>query len=272
LEDNVLTKADVKLNNDYDYVRSIDPTTAENMANGYMGGQTWINTDSGESFQLTDPERGTWSTIEESDDARITRELSARGYALFRYSGPYFYVFRATRLTTEDEDVPASIDRALLETLSMYQSVYDTWTVTNNGGDPVTSTLTGTEDMVGSLGTIIAGDEIEIRGSQRLDGLYTVTAKTPTSVTVEADLAAQTDAALVVLLTDMEDWEHNVGRMIWFDLYIRNKRGGLSSERIGTYSWNAGPSIGGLSYPEEIAGGFRQYISAAPGGLGDLVG
>jgi hypothetical protein len=272
LEDNVLTKADVKLNNDYDYVRSIDPSTAENMANGFLGGQTWINSDTGASFQLTNPERGTWSTIEESDDARIDRELSARGYALFRYAGPYFYLFRAVRLTTADDDVPTSIDRALLETLSMYKGAYDDWTITNNGGDPVTSTFTGTAAMVGSVSAAIADDHIEVRGTERLDGLYKVTATTDTTVTVEADLTAQTTTGLIVLLGDMEDWEHNVGRMIWYDLYIRNKRGGLSSERIGTYSWTAGPSIGGLSYPEEIAGGFRQYISAAPGGLGDYIG
>lgn len=264
----MLTRSNVKLNNDYTYIRAVDPTTDENAGSGYAGGETWLNTVSGDSFSLSDPDQGTWVQIEEASDAKIDASLKGREYGLFKLTGKYFYRYRQERL--EDYEGPDSLDREDFELLVMFCSVFAEWTVTNNGGDPVTSTIQS-DDIAGDISDFLVGDWLEFHGSKRIDGLYEITAITADSITVEGDFQAQTDRFLAAVLSPTDDFCVAAGRMLWYDTFIRNKRSGLDGERIGTYSWTAGTLIGGVGYPEDIAGAFMQYMSASPGSTADYV-
>lgn len=266
----MLTRADVKLHNEYDYIRAVAPTTDENSEAGFYGGQTWLDTATGASYKLTDPDAGTWTAIEEGYDAKIDARLGSREYALFRLTGSYFYRYRQESLNFNTEVGPDSLDRDDFDTLGRFVSVFAEWAVTNAGGDPVTSKFTSSA-IFGDPTDVIVGDWIEIVGSKRLDGLYEVTAVDSESITVEADLSAQTDRFLIVLVSVTDDFRDVVGRMIWFDVFHRNQRGGLRGERIGSYSWTAGPEVGGVGYPEEIAGEFMQYLNLTPMGTADYV-
>ncbi len=91
-------------------------------------------------------------------------------------------------------------------------------------------------------------------------------------ITVSEDtLTNGVDKFLVVPVFPTAEYDDVVGRMIWYDTVHRNIRAGLNSERIGSYSYTQGETVDGLEYPKDIAGGFKQYISAAPIGLADFV-
>lgn len=262
-----MNKTDVKINNDYTYLQADDPTTAENQAAGYNGGETWLNISSGDSFTLSDPEAGTWKQIETALDAKIARAIPTKGWTLFRLTGDYFYRFRQESLDVIDEDVPDSIDRFCLDRLTRYVSFYAEWTVTKGVGE----TEIASSEIVGDLTALEVGDEIAILGSRRNDRLYTISALAAETITIDEEIDDDVDRFLILLVNPTADFDEIVGRMIWFDLTIRNARSGIQSERIGTYSYTLGPTIGGIGYPEDIASSFLQFMSAAPLGTADYI-
>lgn len=263
----MVTLADVKLNGEYEYIRAVDPTAAEDSAAGFLGGQTWLTTTDGGSFQLTDPDAGTWTPIEESLDAKANAMLRTTQLRLFRATSEYFYRYRQTSLLSSDLSDDLELSRFSFRTLTNFNSAFASWAV-----DQAAKTLVST-DISGEITDIAVGDVIQIRDSRRNDNLYTVTAVDATTITVsESTLVDETaDKFIVIPVNPSDEFFQIIGRMIWYDVTLRNARGGLGSERIGSYSYTQGDMIGGLEYPKDIAAGFSQYLSAAPIGLADLV-
>lgn len=263
----MVTLADVKLNGEYEYIRAVDPTAAEDSAAGFLGGQTWLNTADGGSFQLTDPEAGNWIGIEESLDAKAAAVLRTTQLRLFRATSEYFYRYRQTSLVASDLSDDLELSRFSFRTLTNFYSAFASWTV-----DQAAKTLTSTA-ISGEITDIAVGDIFQVRDSRRNDNLYTAAAVTSAAITVsESTLIDETaDKFIVVPVNPSDEFFQIIGRMIWYDVTIRNARGGLGNERIGSYSYTQGDTIGGLEYPKDIAAGFSQYLSAAPIGLADLV-
>ncbi len=261
------TRVDVKINNSYEHIETVDPDNDDNQAAGFFGGETWLNTTSGDSFQLTTPETGVWTQIEENDDAKIDRVLRPTFFRLFKATGGYFYRRRQTSLTTDELADGLELDRFSFQDLVAHRSAFAEWTVTTA---PEVMTADSADDVSGEITDIDVGDTIVIRDSARNDQLYTVTARTTTAITVTETLTADVDKFLVIPIYPTTDFDQLVGRMIWFDIFERNKLAGLASERVGTYSYTQ-IDINGVGYPIDVAGGFDQYMNRAPMGTADRV-
>jgi hypothetical protein len=62
-----------------------------------------------------------------------------------------------------------------------------------------------------------------------------------------------------------------VSRMVNYDVNVRNKIKGLSSERIGTYSYTMGSKGSDLNYPDDVTAGLDTYKNEAIGGVSVFV-
>jgi len=244
------TKATVKLNGQYDYLQPVDPTVAENEPQ-YTNGQRWLNTVSGDSFDLIDQVAGTWQQIEQSLDTRIDQILP----------GTYARIIAECRdatLRPRDsllQDSPDSITKTAYWYLLEYISLYADWTIT---GASISA-----DHIVGDLADLLPGDQVWIIQSRRNEGLHTIATVDASGLTFTNPLDGTTERFLVALAQIPADLDTIIGRMIWFDLTIRPERLGLSGERIGSYSYTVS-DIGGRSYPTDVTSGIDSYLGTGP--------
>lgn len=241
------TLGQVKLNGEYDVVDSFDPEYED------IGiGTRWLNVDSGESFEQTDA-TPTWVQIETALDAKIEQVRAATFKRVFRECVQTLAVQRQVAL----QESPDTITRNDLYYLSIYVSMYAEWTI-------ATPSISS-DDIVGLLEDFEYEDYVWIQGSKRNDGLYSIESVDADGLTFDEALSGTADRFVVLLVTDPVDLDIIIGRMVWYDVTERAKRLGLSSERIGTYSYTlADELIGGLRYPTDVVAGIDSYLNAAP--------
>lgn len=268
----------VKINNSYDYYRTVDPTASEKEP-AYTNGQTWLNTVSGESFQLTDQVAGTWAQIEIDIDEKINNYLDSVCDSVLEYLNEKFIVDRNINYFDEDNnsfdaefptDTPGPITRKEAFTLVNTESVYSNFTFNNSAK---TITVTTGAELFGSItDSFKATDIIYVGSSRRNDGYYTIASVTSTSFTISEDTLKDGSANCFIFLVDIPAGLTAImGRMIWYDVYKRSTVSGLQSETVGTYSWTKAPFTNGMRYPDDIISGLDNYRNISIGGVSSFV-
>lgn len=245
------TRADVKLNGEYEWIENADPTVAEKEP-VYSAGDRWLSLDSGNSFVLTDAAAGTWTRFETALDAKIDAVLAGTYKRIVAECWQAF----ATRRNVELEESPDTITRTALYYLNTYVAMYADWTI---DGAEISS-----ESIVGSLEDFEYEDLVYIYGSKRNDGTHEIASVDAKGLTFDADLVGEGERFLVLLAKVPTDFDAIVARMVYYDVVIRPQRYGLQSERIGTYSYTASERVAGIEYPSDIVAGLGSYLNAGP--------
>ena len=264
-----VTLADVKINNSYTYYKVVAPTTSE-LEPAYTTGQTWLDTVTGFSYQLTNQITGTWVQIETDIDEKINTVKNATCQTVITSLSNKFIVGRNSNYFDEDldynTDYPARFSRENAFTLVETESVYGNFTI---DGSAKTITLTADTDIFGSLTDAFAiGDIIYIGGSKRNDEYYTVDTVTDTEIKVLEDTLKSGVSNFFIFLTDVPDGLISIiGRMIWYDVYKRPLLVGMKSEKIGSYSYiKAEANNNYMRYPDDVISGLDAYDGIATGG------
>jgi hypothetical protein len=247
------TKADVKLNGEYEWVATTDPPSGLNPI--YSAGDRWLNSVSGDSFILTDADAGTWTAFESALDAKIEAVLADTYARIFGECFQSFVVQRSVELGKS----PDTITRTALCYLNTYVSIYADWTITD-----ASIAADSADDVVGSLEDFEYEDEAFVYGSKRNDGRHVIESIDAAGLTFAADLVGTGERFLVLLLKVPAQFDQIVGRMVYYDVTLRAKRLGLETERIGTYSYTVGETVGGVDYPRDVVAGLRSYLNAGP--------
>lgn len=259
-----ISLTDVKINNDYEHIKTIAPTVAEKEPL-YLNGERWLNTTDGLSYELQDQVAGTWIQIEQNYDTKINRVKENTFLTVIRDLSNYFIVNRNGDFSEnyETQDLPDFFTRENIYQLFQFESVWSDFTFDSAG-----KTITVGNDLLGSLtNSFKIGDCLLISGSRRNDGYYSIANVTSTVITVNEDLV-DGSANCFSFLTDVPDaLIEIVGRMIHYDIYVRSNRAGLKSERVGTYSYTLGDSGNNLGYPYDIVSGLNAYEMIPIGGL-----
>jgi len=250
----VTTKADVKINGEYEWIEADDPTLGE-FTPVYSAGDRWLNTTTGDSFVLNDAAAGLWEQTEKAIDARINYIL-ADTYA--RVLEECFVSFLVQRSVELDES-PDTITRTALWYLNTYTGLYADWTIT---GAAIAADTTAA--VIGDLEHFEYEDEVFIYGSKRNHGRHTIESVDAAGLTFGTALVGTGERFLVLLLQVPADFDRIVGRMVYYDVVLRNTRLGLDTERIGTYSYTQSKNTGGLMYPMDVASGLESYLNAGP--------
>lgn len=114
-------------------------------------------------------------------------------------------------------------------------------------------------DSASGFGSFYDNDSIEIYGSDRNDGYYTVGTALAGSLTVDRTLITETtDDVIVYALNYPIGLQRIAARMVAYDVWQRYDRQGNTSENYGNYSASYG-TVNGLSYPTDIVEGLNQY-------------
>lgn len=249
------TRAQVKINGDYDTIRTVAPTAAEK-APAYSNGHRWLETVDGKSYVLSDETAGTWTQIETGLDAKIETLLPGVYKRVLGECWAALSIQRHDALT----DQPDTISTTDWWYLRTYVSVYADWTVSG-----ASISVTDADDITGSVDDFEYADTAYVIGSRRNNGAYDVESVDTAGLTF-GDMLNSGDDRFVVMMIDIPtDFDQVVGRMVWYDVELRNKRFGLTSEKIGSYSYNLDTvRVGGLQYPRDVASGIETYLSAGP--------
>jgi hypothetical protein len=245
------TRAEVKLNNEYEWIEEAEPTVAEKEP-VYSAGDRWLSLDTGNSFVLSDATAGTWTRIERSLDAKIDAVLAPTYKRIVAECWQSF----ATQRNVELETSPDTIARSALYFLNTYVSLYADWTI---AGAAISS-----EEIVGDLEDFEYEDLIYVYGSKRNDGTHEIASVDAEGLTFGAALVGNGERFLVVLVKVPADFDDILARMVYFDVVIRPERYGLQSERIGTYSYTQSERVGGIDYPSDVIAGLGSYLTAGP--------
>jgi hypothetical protein len=249
------TRADVKINGTYDWIETVDPTSSEK-APDYAAGERWLNTTSGDSFVLSDAAAGTWSPIESWFDAKIDRVLNDTYDRILCEC--YRSMLRQRSVALSES--PDTIIRTDLTLLNVYVSIYANWTLSANAIDAGDD-----NDIIGTLEDMEYEDEVYLLGSKRNDGRKTIANVDAAGLTFDQSIVGDAADRFLVLLLDVPgEFDRIVGRMIYYDVVVRNDRLGLQTERIGTYSYTRTERIGGIEYPEDVAAGITSYLNGGP--------
>lgn len=260
-----LTLTDVKIYNDYTYIKTVAPTTSE-LEPLYVAGETWLDEVTGLSYELIDQVAGTWRQIEQAEDIKITRELDNIFNRTIEYINNQFLVERNSLDSLEDSSFPSSFnnifnarDAGMVYNL---ESVYSNFTFDATG-----KTITPSPDIIGTIANYAVGDSLLIAGSRRNDKYVTVTVITSSVITVTEDLSNGSANCFIFLANIPAGFISVVGRLLWYDVFERNATSGLQSEKVGTYSWTKAPMSNGLRYPDDILSGLDVYESFTTGGI-----
>lgn len=250
---------DVKINNDYTYVRASAPTVAEKEPT-YTNGETWLALDTGYSYELTDQTAGTWAQIETDIDNKINQIQSGVFKTVINYLGNYFTIFRVLDyFDNYDTGFPDYADRLDVWALTTFESAFSECTFSASA-----KTITAGDDLFGSFtDTFAAGDTVLVTGTRRNNGFYSVAAVSATALTVSEDLADESAPSYLFFCNVPASFTQLVGRLIWYDIYARTTGAGLKSERVGTYSFTRQDADTALGYPSDITGGLSAYMSIA---------
>ncbi len=261
--------ADVKINNEYDYIETVAPTVAEKEPD-YVVGEQWLNLTDGLSYELIDQVAGTWEQIEKDKDAKIntvTSDNSTFKTVTKEVSNPWVVDRneRYTDLDLEDYFPPFFTNK---ENFFLYnkECVFSKWTF-----DAGTKTITVGDDIYGTLDNFVAGDVILVSGSRRNDDYYTIDTVTSTTITVVEDIVDGEANAFICLTIIPQNFINILGRMIQYDVYTRNSIASFESERIGTYTYTLGTFNNGLRYPDQVIAGLESIDSVSIGGLNVFV-
>jgi hypothetical protein len=262
-----ISLSSVKINGTYTYIKSVDPTNAEK-APAYVNGQTWLNAATGYSYQLIDDTVATWIQIEMDKDYRINFIKDSVFETILKYINNRFYISRQKNYSDVYSQSPAFVyNRDKLFTLYSYQSVFSTFNFASG-----TKRLTAPDTVYGDItDTFQIGDIIYIEGSTRNDGYYSIKSLTDTYIEVNESITTESANCFVILADVPAALVNIVSRMIYFDVYVRSKIGGLQSERVGTYSYSTQPLDGDLGYPKDIVSGLDMYVIQDAGGISNYV-
>lgn len=263
-----ITLTDVKINNDYTYVRAVAPTASEK-APTYSNGETWLNTVTGYSYELTEEVGGTWTQIELDIDNKINYIQSSVFTTVINYLGNYFTLSRVLNYFDEYEtDWPDYFQRLDAFMLTNYESVYSENTFSASAG-----TITvDTDALYGSLtDTFAVGDTVLVSRTRRNNGYYTVSAVAAGVLSVSETLADEVAPSFLFFADVPAAFTQLLGRLIWYDIYSRVQGAGLKSERVGTYSFTMQDADTALGYPSDITGGLSSYMGIITEGVGYFV-
>lgn len=152
-----------------------------------------------------------------------------------------------------------------------------------SGGDFVfsaaASTITTEEDDFVDDGRFKAGYDIYVQGTLYNDGFYCMSAVTSTQITIDTD-SQYGIKVLVDENVETEDlydvyislimWPKEikpiVANMLRYDIFERDTKKGIQSEKIGNYSVSYFRAAGlGYNYPDDIIGGLDMFIIPAVG-------
>lgn len=252
------TLGQVKINGEYDLIDTSDP---DDSVDDEGVGTRWLNYTSGQSFVQTATDPAVWEQTDKALDFKVTAMLAPTFNRVFQLCWRALSRQRQSDIDT----VPDSINRTTEYLLYTYTSLFADWTI-----DTDSIAVDDVDDISGSLEDFEYEDEVYIYGSSRNDGIHSIASVDGAGLTFAAPLVGTGERFLVSLVDTPEDLELIVGRMVWFDVEMRAKRYGLSSERIGTYSYNVGDrDVGGLRYPVDVVAGIDSYLNHGP--IADVV-
>lgn len=249
------TLGQVKINGNYDTIDDFAPTISEN-APAYSLGHTWLDMTSGLSYELTDADAGTWTRIEAALDYKIARRIAALYSAVASECAITFSRFRTDRV----DDIPGSIRRTDFYLYATYVSVYADWTTISG----TTISADSADDVAGDLEDFEYEDSVFVYGSKRNDGVKTIESVDAAGLTFAESVDGDGDRFLVLLISIPTEFDEIVGRMVWYDVTIRNSGLGIQSEKIGTYSYTRAESVAGIEYPADVVAGIGRYLNSAP--------
>lgn len=259
-----ITLADVKIYNDYDYIELSAPTTSEKEPT-FVNGETWLDTSTGFSYQLTNQAAGTWERIEKAVDTQINLWKDNTFETILIYLSNRFYIRRNVNYSDEYESSPEFVrNRKQLFNLYNYESVFSDFEFTAS-----TKKITVVTDatLYGSITeSFTTGDLIYVFDSQRNNGYYTIASLTSTEIEVNETIVDDTANCFIFLANVPDALVQIVSKLIWYDVFVRNKYGGLKSERIGTYSYTVQDVDPNLGYPVDLMAQLERYSLIDVGG------
>jgi len=140
-------------------------------------------------------------------------------------------------------------------------------------------TITTARDDYVDDGRFAVGDDIHVEGTLRNDGFYIISIVTSVQITIKTD-AEYAETALINENVDTEDlYDVNirfvkfprelkpiVANMIRYDIFDRDTKKGIQSEKVGNYSVSYHRAAGlGYNYPDDVIGGLDQFTIPAVG-------
>ncbi len=122
--------------------------------------------------------------------------------------------------------------------------------------------------LYGNINSLQAGDTIYVKQSRRNDGYFTVISIDDVNniIRVYEPVEEETSYAFIFLCRVPDVVVQIAARMVNFDIYRRGKLTGLSSERVGTYSWSGQTMGNGMAYPDDVIAGLDAYKLISIGG------
>jgi len=241
------TRYQAKINGDYEIIQADTPATT------FADGTRWLQTTTGDSYTLSS---GAWVQIETAIDAKIDLMLTPT------YSRVVADCIASLSTQRHDEldEAPDTISYNSLWYLDAYVSVYADWTISG-----ASISVDDADDIVGSVDDFEYEDYAYIYGSRRNDGVVQVESVDPAGLTFGETLVDGDDRFVVLMVAQPVDLDLIVGRMVYYDAVTRQSRGGLKSEKIGTYSYTIDDRlVGGLRYPPDVVAGIDNYLDAGP--------
>lgn len=252
-----MTLTDVKINNDYEYYEATAPTATEKEPD-YTDGERWIDTTTGYSYELQDQAAGTWNRIEKAEDNRFNYLSDDFWKTVLVYLSNSFKTGRGKPYTG---NVKTSWTHGETAEFIGSKSVSSLWTFDSAG-----KTIAVGDDVYGDVDDIKAGDTVLVQGAPRNHGFFTVESVVSGVITVKEGIADETAEAFVSLAFIPTAICKIAGRMMHYDLYLRENPG-FKSEKIGTYSYTMNDiTVGGLRYPAGVAGDLDNYKGVSMGG------
>lgn len=139
--------------------------------------------------------------------------------------------------------------------------VYDTSNVSATGKYTVDSSGKTITSSTAQFSDFQVGDDIVIVNSIRNSGLYTITVKTDTVITVAEDIKDELSTISIYLIDYPVTVSGIAAKMVGWDVLPSGKKMlGLSSQTIGTWTGSKEDiTIGGIPYPTSVAGGINLY-------------
>lgn len=114
-------------------------------------------------------------------------------------------------------------------------------------------------DALSGFGSFYDNDSVQIYGSDRNDGYYTVGTALAGSITVDRTLVTETtDDVIVYVLNYPIGLQRIAAMMVAYNVWQRYDRQGNVSESYGNYSASYS-EVNGLSFPSDIVEGLNQY-------------
>jgi len=252
---------DAKINGDYEVIDSTAPAGTDNQAAGFDIGDRWLDTSTGYSY-IFDSEAlsvATWIRTNKALDNKLTYRLGKIEVEVLDYLNNRFYT---RRLMPYTGDVDTDWLRGQEFTFLQYECAWSTWVF-----DSATKEISYTGDIYhsGLLTELEPGDKL-FAPSLRNAEYLTVVSVVAEVITVSETITDETYTGFIHLCRVPTNFTSAVGALAWYEVTQRGTPG-LSSEKIGTYSYSRDTSnIGGLAYPAELVSRLDAFRLVAMGG------